>query len=662
MAEPRLLSFLDFKFDPASGDLFRGQKRLRMPRQTCALLSILLERSGTVVSRTELQGLLWPSGEFLDYEQAINRAITDLRSILRDSPKNPRYIETVHKRGYRFLPEVSPVAVAPDPPQELTRPEPDRLADEPSQQESLLLSSAPAEIVVPEAEQKCAVASSSQGRMPRWALWAAMVFIAAVAVIAVGLRKRSSVPAAPGEVPYLGIAPFQTEGAGAEEIAESFRLDLADALAQLPVIQIRATNSLKKIAYDDNSIRESSQQLHLDLLLLGKLRVKDNLCTVQFELVRGRDSVHLASFQYNSSKETLASVRDKLQRDLFLSLRNENRSVQSVRGSTEDPEAYSEYLQARELAKVRDPGSLNQALAHYDRALQRDPNFAEAYAGMATSQLALRYFDVSKAAEHQNRAQQLARRALQLDPQLAEPHGVLGEVAYRSIWDFHQGESELRHAVELEPYKAINHIWLATLLADEGRFREAQVEVDSAIADDPGWPAVYSIATFVAGVAHDDNRMLAAVKKYLELVPDSSYSHDQLAWAYFSAKRYDEALAEWARMAELDKDASRIALEARGREAYRQGGIAAYAVVRLDAISQRSVETARHANDFIPAEWYAFAGRRDEAIAALQAIVANHDREAVQLAVNPMFDNLHSDPRFQSLLHQVGLSLPPRTD
>jgi tetratricopeptide (TPR) repeat protein len=275
---------------------------------------------------------------------------------------------------------------------------------------------------------------------------------------------------------------------------------------------------------------------------------------------------------------------------------------------------------------------------------------------MASTHLALRYF--SNAAENQNAAKQLAQQASQLDPQLAEAHAALGDVALRSAWDFALGERELRRAIELDPHKATYHAWLSSLLVYEGRFDEALSEMDRAVADDPLWPLVYSMATYVAGMAHDNNLAIAYAQKYLSLVPDSPESHNQLGWAYFCAKRYDEALAEWQRMAEMDKDPARIALEERGSEAYHRGGIVDYALVRLEAIERRSPETTRRGNDFDPAEWYAFSGQRDKAISALQQAVKDHNGVAILLAVNPMLDNLHDDPRFLSLLRQVGLALP----
>ncbi len=662
MAKTELVSFLDFKFDLSSGDLLRGDKRVGMPKQTSRLLEIFLERPGAVVTRAELQELLWPEGEFLDHEHAINRVIADLRSVFRDNPKNPKYIRTVHKRGYRFIPKVS---VAPTKSKVLS-PTSDAQEETPAPFTKSQAESSQIESSLPAASASSSITHQDgtigEGHNPagrlikqyRWLLLAASPILLIVAFAF--FRHPPRPPIAGPNTILLGIAPFQSEGSGAEETGESFRLDLADALAQIPIVQITATHSLNNINRDDSGIRSISEKLRLDMILLGKFRIAGDRCRVEFELIRGSDSLHLASFQYEGSKDELAGIRDKLQRDIFLTLQGTGKSMQAIRGSTDDPQAYGEYLQGRELTRVREVSALNQALGHYQIAVQRDPKFAEAYAGMAVTHLALRYF--SSPIEHQNTAKQLAQQALQLDPALAEAHAALGDVALRSEWNFTLGERALRRAIELDPRKSTYHAWLASLLVYEGRFDEAMAEIDRAVADDPLWPLVYSMATYVAGVAHDNNKAIAFAQKYQSLVPDSPESHNQLGWAYFVAKRYDEALAEWGRMAEMDKDPARIALEERGRAAYHRGGIQPYALVRLEAMERHAPETTRRRNDFDPAEWYAFTGQRDKAIAAVQRVVTDHDGAAILLAENPMLDNLHDDPRFAALLHQVGLALP----
>ena len=657
----RTYSFAEFTFDVTSGDLARNGAVLRIPQQTSRLLAILLERAGTVVTREDLQSSLWPNGEFLDYERAINRAINYLRMVLRDNPKSPRFVETVHKRGYRFLVPVTVVAEFPSREDtvsaekelasgELNRPLED-LASEPEATEELAAWERSA-VPLPGQSQSSAPFGLSRFRNQFAAFSLALLLVAASAWGYLHFRHRSQQPT----ILYLGIVPLDTAGDGAQSLAESFRLDLADTLSQLPNVQLRATNSLSKTRREGANIPQLAQTLNLDVLLMGKLTVAGNRCRLELELVRGRDAVHLGSFQYGGSCDELPAIRDKVQRDIFLVLHGSGKSIQALRGSTENPEAYRAYLEARELARQRTPASLDASLLKFQLAIDRDPNFAQAYAGMATAHLAEGYF--ANPGENLQKARLLAEQALRLDTVLAEAHGVLGDIAFRKDWDAAVGEGELRKAVELDPRKSIYHAWLAGLLADVGRFDEAKREIDEAELDDPLWPPVYSMAAFVASAARDNNRMIAASEKFRQLVPASPYCHDQLAWSYFAAKRYEDAIAEWRSMAVIENDKPRIELEDRGLAAYRQSGIAAYAQLRLEAIERHSVDLDTHANDFDPAEWYAFTGNKDKAINALDKTVALHNSLAIQIAIDPMFDNLHRDPRFLALLSKIGLPLP----
>ncbi len=397
--------------------------------------------------------------------------------------------------------------------------------------------------------------------------------------------------------------------------------------------------------------------MHLDLLLIGKLTEHGKNCTLQLELVRGRDAVHMASFQYFGSKDELATIRDRVQRDIFASLSVTRRSIQAAHGSTENSDAYGTYLQARELAYNRTLESLAAAVKQYALALRYDPGFARAYAGMATAYLA--NYGYSDSNEDLLQARAAAENALRLDPGLAEAHAVLGINAFRNDWNFTRAENELRRALQLEPHHAAYHGWLAELLVIEGHPDESLREIDAAHMDDPLWPQVYNIEVIVAAEAQNFSRAIDAARKSIELSPGSPYSHDRLAWCLFYAKRYPEAIAEWHTMASMEKDEERMALEDRGLAAYRRGGIAAYAAVRLEAATRSTTAAmSRHPNDFIPAEWYSFTHDSDHAIAELDKTVARHDAGPLDLSLNPMFDSLHRDPRFLTLLAQVGLKLP----
>jgi DNA-binding winged helix-turn-helix (wHTH) protein/tetratricopeptide (TPR) repeat protein len=696
-------SFPPFNFDTRSGVLTRNGRYLPIPRQTSLLLNILIERAGEVVTRDEIQNFLWPEGEHLDHEHAINRTVNNLRMVLRDTAKKPRFIETVPKRGYYFI---APVTLIPVPESggqssglaivpaqaslgvpSVPLPVPlsvDPLAVDPMTDQGKHISSA-LEIVDPLAggewfpgtvEETLPVAADNnrpflrlRGRA-RWPsrfsllIGCAVLLIAATSVLYLLEHKKENPQP---HVVLLGVAPFETQGAGADRLGESFRTDLMDTLSQLPGIQIRASHSLDTLKRNNDSIREVSRLLNLDLLLLGTLRLQDKKCFLDFELVRGVDAIHVASFQYSGSQEELSTIRDKVQRDIFRNLAVSGKSVQTVRGSTENAKAYGDYLAARELAYQRTSASLAKSLTLYHAAIQEDPSFARAYAGMATAYLA--DYVYTNAMADVASAKAAANQALDSNPDIAEAHGVLGIVAFRTDWNFPLGESELRKALALEPHQAMYHAWMAQLLALRGEFDEALREIDLAHTDDPLWSQIFNIEISVAGAARDYPRAVKAANRYIEMVPDSSNARDELAWSYLGENRYDDAIVQWRQMALLDRDPVRIRLEERGLQAVHNGGMQAYGRLRLetiakaekgkdsDALALRAV-VGRHPNDFEAAEWHAFVGDKDIAISELVQTMSDRNSDPLDLAINPMFDNLHDDPRFLALLAHVGLKLP----
>jgi DNA-binding winged helix-turn-helix (wHTH) protein/TolB-like protein/Tfp pilus assembly protein PilF len=680
-------AFSAFTFDAPAGVLKKNDRYLRVPPQTLVLLTALLERAGAVVTREELRAVLWPEGEFIDHEHAINRAVNYLRSVLRDDPKKPQFIETLPKRGYRFIAEVTHWPEKAEPVPEPTA-VPLAVDTSSSAEKSIVEPALPAisgqampSIVEAAPQAREQLPSESLVYMeetflhpaPRRAGWyprltsslrrapAVYAAIAGAAVLACALVatyvETRPAPLQAASSLSMGIVPFEVHGPQAGQLEQSFRMDLTDTLSQLPTVQLRASHSLEHVKTNDTSLREAAQALHLDLLLLGDLTVENNRCVLKLELVRGLDAVHLTAFQYVGSVQELTAIRDKAQKDIYSGLQLTGSSVQASAGSTQNPEAYSFYLRARELASRRTVATLNSALGQYLSATERDPNFARAYAGMASAYLHLA--SMADEVENLGEARTFALKAEQMNPRVAEAHAVLGVVALRRDWNMAQGDLELRRAIELEPNEAVYHAWLAESLADEGRSNEALKEVDLARADDPLWPQINGVELFVSGAAHQYARAVEAARRNVALDPNSSFARDQLAWSLFDAGSYEEAIGVWRETAVREKDTARVALEDRGLAALHQGGPAAYAEVRVSAIQDHLEAATTHPDDFIPEEWYAYAGDRDQAIAALQETIRRHDPSAVHIAVNPMLENLHSDPRFLALVSRVGLSLPP---
>ncbi len=637
----------------------RNGKHVRTPRQVSLLLEILLSNAGSVVTRDQIQSLLWPDGEIIDHEHAIHRTINNLRYVLGDTSQKSKFIRTFPKSGYCFIAPVQVISSAGV----------EAVPEEAS-------TSTKIEEIAPEVEIAAAAAAPEEppsasppvSEAPPPSLWkkfrnqpvllyagiaATVILLLAAGPVINKMRPRKLPPSTIA----IGVAPFEEQSDTPEHLGESFRLDLMDALSQLPNVQVRASHSLDHVKLDLASIRNLEGSLHIDLLLLGKVTQLNKRCTFEFELVRVHDAAHLASFRYDGSKDELATVRDKVQRDIFTNLAGTSKPVQAVRGSTNNPQAYSAYLNARELAYHRTVDSLSGAERQYQAAIAEDPGFARAYAGLATTYLG--DYGYSGSIADLRKAERAAEASLRLDPDLAEAHAVLGIGAFREQWDFARGEEELRHAVDLEPHQSAYHGWLAQLLVAEGRNDEALHEIDVAHANDPLWPQIFSIEVSIAAEARRFPRSIEVAHKVVSFAPESSYTHDRLAWALFEAGQYDEALAEWRTTAELDHDPERIAQEKRGLEAYQQGGIMAYAKLRLQATKHGSGPwMTRHPNDFVLAEWDAFTGDNDDAIRELQKMVDSRDAGSLDLSINTMFDRLHQDPRFVALLQRVGLKLP----
>jgi DNA-binding winged helix-turn-helix (wHTH) protein/tetratricopeptide (TPR) repeat protein len=678
-------AFSVFTFDAAAGVLKRNDHYLRVPPQTLVLLTALLEHAGAVVTREYLRQLLWPDGEFIDHDHAINRAVNFLRTVLRDNPKKPHFIETLPKRGYRFIGEVS--CLPSEAPQSAVMAPNSALSAAATVAESEMggpgaiewargpfgdiLAPLSGDFVASETaspHSELMFLEETYASPHRNRLFAGMmasiqrapgVYLLGVGMFAVLafalILSRHNKPFSSDGL-TLGIVPFETHGAQAEQMEQSFRLDLSETLSQLPALQVHASHSLGNLKKDDAGLKAIAKSLNLDLLLLGWFTVEEDHCLLRLELVRGRDAAHLASFQYTGSLQEMAAFRDKAQRDIFSGLQLTGGSAPPIAGTTQNQEAYLDYLQARGLASLGTAAGQNSAIAHYQSAITLDPAFARAYAGMAITYLSMA--GAADRAEKMNQAKLLAEKAERINPLVAEAHTVLGVIAIRDEWNAARGEAELRRALELDPNNAANHAYLAELLADEGHADEALHQVDVARTSDPLWPYINAIDTFVSGAAHQYDRGVDAARRNVAMAPNSSRAHDQLAWSLFDAGRYEESIAEWRATAVIDKDKARVALEDRGLAEFRRGGATAYAAVRVSAIEEHPEATTSHPHDFVPEEWYAFVGDRDHAIAALQQTIDRHDPSALDLAVNPMLDNLHRDPRFLSLLSRVGLSLP----
>ncbi|MFT4113005.1 winged helix-turn-helix domain-containing protein [Silvibacterium sp.] len=702
----QVFAFSEYTYDCDTGTLTRRNRNTRLPEKTARLLELLLERANSLVSREELRQKLWPGEEFLDYDQGINVAVNRLRNVLRESSRNPQFLRTIPKRGYSFCGDVRllpaeaalrSAGIAPagrasreaaealrdvhDAPETSSSgktvplpafarnsaiaPPPEILVPQPDAASSSSGTALPA-IAQPSEPAPWAVATAvvpspqlpvdppqTRHRRTGW-LVAGLLLLLIVAGIAGVLLLRRHPDAA--HILRLGIAPLRVEGgADAREAAEDFRLQLSDAVSRLPSVQVPAAGAFSTSNATD--IPHISSELHLDDLLLGRLSQQGDQYDLKFELVRATDATHLASFEYSGPRKDLPAISDRLQQDIFHYLQSRAATVQTIKGSTNDPQAYELYLQGVYHMLERDPESLNRSIEEFRQATARDPSFAAAYAGTATAYLKLSAYDTSPRDGLLSKAESFAEKAVKLDPLSAQGHAVLGSTAYKQDRDFKRGEAELRKAIQLDPTQATYRDWLSVLFVEEGRFDEALEQLNQAQTNAPFWPSVYAMEGLVGVYARRDPIALRAARRYVDLLPDLPIAHNTMAWVYFETGHYKEAIDEWHQMALLQNNTERAELETRGMEVFRTGGIRAYAELRLDAIrNQRGVGQV---NDFMPAEWYACADKREEALNELDHLAAANDAYMLHAGVDPLYDSFHQDPRFLAILSRAGVTIPP---
>jgi DNA-binding winged helix-turn-helix (wHTH) protein/Tfp pilus assembly protein PilF len=635
--------FPPFRFFPESGELHGKGVAVRCPSQAAVVLEALLARAGQVVTREQLRAKLWPEGDSQAYDDAINKAISYLRQALRDRSKSPKYIETLPKRGYRF---VAPTELQLEGDQAETL---DEQSGEP-------LSEDVAAVVV-EPEDADPVEASSGNQPRKWRLVVAFcLFIAVAASIAVWrsvAMSRARDRAQPRSYLRVGIAPFEANGADASGLAESFRLDITDALAQVPQLRVSASH----VTPSDTEGRRAMLALQTDVLVFGTLSFKGDRIQLQLELARGSDATHIAAFRYDVARKDLIGLRQEVQRDLLLALNASRTREGAAVGSTDDAEAYAIFLQARTHLQQWDPASWTLAAEEFRQAIARDPGFARAYSGLATTLITMTEHGTIPQQQGYEEARRQVMKALELDPQLAEGHAVLGNISYSHDWDLVRAEQEYRQAIALDPGHSHYHVWLASLLCTLGRFRESIEEVNLAHSLDPSWISPYLAATSIYHSAGQPERSLAVARQLVAMEPKSAIAHNQLGWSCWYAGLYPQAVGEWRTMAMLDRDKDRMALEDEGAQILQKNGMRAYAEQRLKAIESGKA-WRRVSNDFVPSEWFIYADQRDNAIAALSSQIDRRDPAALQIAVDPAYASLRQDPRYLMLLRRVHFSVP----
>ena len=467
----------------------------------------------------------------------------------------------------------------------------------------------------------------------------------------------STVQATNARVKTMAVLPFEILNANPSD--EYLGIGLADTLitqiGRIPQILVRPAGSVQKYAKTgaQDPVAAGREQ-RVEAVLDGTVqRDADNL-RVTARLLRVGDGAVLWSAKFDKKFTDVFAVQDSISQDvakaLIRNLSSEERKLLTKR-HTDNVEAYRAYLKGRYFWNKRTQAELQQSLTYFRQAIDFDPTYSSAYAGMADAYALLVWQEQLPSSEFIARAKAAANRALEIDETLAEPHASLGFVKFWYDWDFAGAESEFRRAIELDPDYATAHHWYGESLCLMGRFDDGFKELRLAQQVDPLSAIISADVGKLLFMARQPDQAIEQLQKTLELDPNLPLAHLFLAVAWNKKGLHEQAIAELERIA--NGPGSRAIFKATLGFVYGQSGREAEALTILDALIG-STSPAHYVSPFHIALIYVGLGKKDQAIEWLEKAETERDPFLIYVKVDPNFDSLRNDPRFSDLLRRIG--------
>jgi len=625
-----------FELDLRSGELRKHGSKIRLQAQPFQVLAMLLQHQGEVVSREELQKQLWPADTFVDFDHGLNKAINKIREALGDSAESPRFVETVARRGYRFLAEVKAA---------------DAVAVQTLEPTSRFESAAKgADLAVPVPE----LASAAHPR--RSAMWSTSVALvvmifAALAVWAIYSPKHPS-----AVIRSLAVLPLESlsNDASQDYFADGMTDELISDLGQISALRVISRTSVMTYKRARKPLPQIARELNVDAVVEGTVLRSGDRVRITAQLIEAASDKHLWSQSYEGDLRDTLALQNEVARAIAAQIQiklnpQEQAALKNVKAVK--PDAYESYLKGRYFWNKRTAESLKVALAYFNQAIDEDPNYAQAYSGLADTYALLGdwQYAVMTAKEALPNAKAAATKALQLDPALGEAHNSLAFVLDGFDWDLQSGGKEFQRAIELNPGYATAHHWYAWHLCLLGRYQEALAEMKRTESLDPLSLVINADLAELLALAHYYDESIEQSRKTIEMDPSFALARNHLGQAYIQKHMYAEAIAELQKAVQISNGSPTCTANLARADA--AAGYKADAEKLLDNLKKRS--SPGHSLGTEIAIVYASLGKQDQAITWLEK--GYEERFNPGVLLRPGFDPLRSDARFQDLLRRIGL-------
>jgi TolB-like protein/DNA-binding winged helix-turn-helix (wHTH) protein/tetratricopeptide (TPR) repeat protein len=646
--QTRRTRFGPYEVDLRSGEVRKHGIRLKLQDQPFQVLAILLEHPGEAVTRDELRQKLWPADTFVDFDTGLNSAIKKLRDVLCDSAEERRYIETLPRRGYRFIAQVQngdlSSGVAPI----------DSLAVvplRPNPIEEGLRAERPAD-----GEVDVRPTGTSRARL--WLVLGGVAGLALIAITYVMLRGHTG-HTTQTKIMSLAVLPLSNlSGDPTQEyLADEMTEELCGRLARIHDLRVISRTSVMRFKGTKLSVPEIARTLGVDALVEGSVIRQGSRIRVHAQLIRGSTDEHLWSDEYDGELgDVLAlesEVAQSIARRVEVKVTGEERA-RLVAAHHVSPEVYESYLKAEdEFSKSSSQVEFEQGIAYFEETIGKDANFAPAYVGLANAYERLgSVLGGAPPKETHPKMISAARKAIELDPDLAEPHVLLAGV-YQKQWQWSNAEAEFKRALELNSNNAGAHVGYAKWLLCQGRTDEALAWVQRARELDPlGGAGI----TPLGGAAITNGFILFHARRYDEAIRElrnDDPDHWILGLALIANGQPDEAITVLEKALGTDRNPAVMGVLVR---AYAHAGRRREALRLVDELKRRQQTSYVAAAPFVNA--YLGLGDNEQALAWLERAYQEQSNILQLIKVHPYFDPLRGDPRFVDLVHRVGLDQP----
>ena len=632
----RLLRFGVFEVDLRAGELRKHGLRVRLQEQPFQVLALLLENHGEVVTREELQKKLWPADTFVDFDHGLNKAINKVREALNDSAESPRFVETVARRGYRFVAEVKVAEAAPVRSPEIA-PQPHPVAEARG---------------YTDVDDKLA---RRQPILPSLA-WKISAFVLVLLIASLAAWKLRSWNRPSPVIRSLAVLPFESLSSDPSQdyFADGMTDELISDLGQISALRVISRTSVMGYKRARKPLPQIARELNVDAVVEGTVLRSGGQVRITAQLIEASADKHLWSQSYEGELQDTLALQNKVARAIADQIRislNPQELAALKNAKVVNPEAYVSYLKGRYFWNKRTADSLKVGLAYFQQAIDEDPKYAQAYSGLADAYALLGdwQYAVMTPKEALPKAKAAAIKALELDSTLGEAHNSLAFCLDGFDWDLDAAGKEFRRAIELNPGYATAHHWYAWHLALLHRYDEALAEMRKAESLDPLSLVINADLAELLALAHSYDESIQQSRKTIEMDPNFGLAHNHLGQAYLQKHRNDEAVAELQKAVELSgRSPTCMANLAR---AYVASGKRSEAENLLSDLKKRSSPSHSLASEI--AVIYVALGDTDQAITWLKR--GYEERFNPGVLLRPGFDPIRSDPRFEDLVRRIGL-------